>query len=121
MEEFQRIEDEWAAIVVRRDVEAAEQLLADDFVLTSEGGVSDYVTREQWLATLPQLETRELTCTVDQAREFDDIAVVRAHLHWEASLGNRDLTGTYVIVDVFTRTPTGWRASWRISTRLPRE
>src|SRR6185436_17673184 len=40
-DELRRIEDEWADAVVRRDVEAAAEILADDFVLTSDGGVSD--------------------------------------------------------------------------------
>jgi hypothetical protein len=37
---FQPIEDEWAEAIVRRDIAAAGDILADDFVQSREGGVS---------------------------------------------------------------------------------
>ena len=116
--DFQRIEDEWADVIVRRDVERAAQLLGEDFVLTSEGGVSDHMPRDQWLAALPEIDTRTLTCSVNQVRELGDVAVVRGRLHWEASMGERDLSGEYAVADVFTKVGDGWRPSWRISVRL---
>src|SRR5205823_536984 len=37
--EFAELENEWAGIVERRDASAAREFLADDFVLSSTGGV----------------------------------------------------------------------------------
>jgi len=108
-EELERIEDEWAAAIVDRDVEAARNILAEDFVLSSVGGDSEHMAREQWLDALPRIETRSLTCTDVQSREFDDVALVRARLRWEASLGEHDLTGDYAVADVFTRRADRWR------------
>jgi hypothetical protein len=45
------------------------------------------------------------------------VAVVRARLRWDASVGDRNLTGDYLVTDVFTRHDEGWRASWRVSVR----
>jgi ketosteroid isomerase-like protein len=87
-------------------------------VLTSSGGVSPHMPREDWLATLHQVETRSLDCSDVDARVFGDVAVVRARLRWDASVGGRDLTGDYVVTDVFTRPDGRWRASWRVSVRL---
>ncbi len=106
------------AAVVESDVEAAREMLAEDFVLTSSGGVSEHMSRAEWLATLPGLDTRSLECTDVLAREFGDVAVVRARLRWEASMGDRDLTGEYLVADVFKREGGNWKASWRISTRV---
>jgi ketosteroid isomerase-like protein len=117
-DELKQIEDEWAAAVAGCDTAAAEEILDEDFVLTSEGGVSDFMPRERWLGALPQIETRTLTCTIGDAREFGDIAVVRARLRWEARMGDRDLTGDYAVADVFRRSGGRWRAAWRISVRL---
>jgi len=100
-EELQRIEEEWAAAVAESDVDAAREILADDFVLTSSGGMSEHMPRDEWLAALP-----------------GDVAVVRARLRWEASMGDRDLTGEYLVADVFKREGGSWKASWRISTRV---
>jgi hypothetical protein len=93
-------------------------LLAEDFVLSSSGGVSPNAPRDAWLATLPQIETRSLECSDVEPRVFGNVAVVRARLRWDASVGDRDLTGDYFVTDVFTRHDEGWRASWRVSVRL---
>ncbi len=117
-DEFQQVENAWAEAIARNDVDAASELLAEDFVLTSEGGVSQHMPREQWLAALPGIETRSLTCSVTEARLFGEAAVVRSLLQWDASMGERDLSGEYAVADVFTRAGDRWRASWRISVRL---
>jgi ketosteroid isomerase-like protein len=117
--ELERVERDWAEALVRRDVEAAERILADDFVLTSAGGVSDHMPRAAWLEALPGIETRVAEPSDLRVREFGDAAVVGMQFRWEARFGERDLTGDYAITDVFTRADGGWRVSWRISTRLP--
>ena len=118
IDEFQRLEDEWADAIVRGDTAAAEEILADDFVLTSEGGVSPNMPREQWLAALPGIATTSLTCSVTDVRTFGTTAVVRGRLRWDATMGDRDLSGDYAVADVFTMAGERWRASWRISVRL---
>ncbi len=118
-DELRQLEEEWAAAIERRDVAAAESILAEDFTLSSTGGVGDHVSRERWLAVLEQIESRSLTCTVDEVRNYGEIAVVMARLRWDATLGDRNLTGDYTVTDVFRRANGGWRAAWRISVRLP--
>ena len=73
--------------------------------------------RADWLATLHQVETKSLDCTDVEPRVFGDVAVVHARLEWDASVGGRDLTGDYLVTDVFTRPDGRWRASWRVSVR----
>jgi ketosteroid isomerase-like protein len=118
-DDFAELEAEWARIVRDGDVEAAREFLADDFVLTSTGGVGPHVTKDDWVRTLAEIDTRSLSCRDVDARVFGDVAVVRAWLHWDASLGERDLTGDYAVTDVFGRDGGRWRPAWRISLRLP--
>jgi ketosteroid isomerase-like protein len=117
--EFQELEVEWAGIVERRDAEAARDFLADDFVLSSTGGVGPSVPKDEWLAALDEIDTRSLVPRDLDVRVFGDVAVVSARLRWEATLRDQDLTGDYAVTDVFTRANGRWRASWRISVRLP--
>lgn len=119
LKEFQDLEDQWAEIVVAQDLKAAADFLAEDFQLSSIGGVSARAARAEWLETLPLISTRSLQATVGEVRPFGDAVLVSARLRWEAQLGERDLSGDYAIVDVFTRDEGRWRASWRISVRLP--
>jgi ketosteroid isomerase-like protein len=116
--EFEALENEWAAIVERRDAEAARAFLADDFVLASTGGVGPSVPKDEWLAALDEIDTRSLVPRDVDARVFGDVAVVSARLRWEASIRDQDLTGDYAVTDVFTRGAGRWLASWRISVRL---
>jgi ketosteroid isomerase-like protein len=117
-EEFQGLETEWAGIVQRQDQAAAERFLADDYVLTSVGGVSRRMPRENWIASLPSIDTELLEANVEDVRTYGHVAVVKARLRWLARTEGRNLNGTYAVTDVFTNDQGRWRASWRISVRL---
>ena len=115
------LEEALADAIRRSDAEAASAILAEDFVLSSTGGMSPHMPRDEWLAALPQLQTRSLTPEVLDGRTFRDVLVARLRVHWQASFGERDLSGRYAISDVFRRDGDSWRLAWRISVRLPDE
>ena len=117
-EDFQGLEAEWAGIVQRQDQAAAERFLADDYVLTSVGGVSRHMSRQNWIASLPSIETELLEADVEDVRTYEDVAIVKARLRWLARTEGRSLNGSYAVTDVFTNDRGRWRASWRISVRL---
>ena len=119
MSEFDELEAEWARLVEARDAAAARAFLADDFVLSSTGGVGPSVPKDEWLAALDEIDTRSLVPRDVDARIFGDVAVVSARLRWDATLRDQDLTGDYAVTDVFTRGEGRWLAAWRISVRLP--
>jgi ketosteroid isomerase-like protein len=110
-----------ADAIRRSDAEAASRFIAEDFVLSSTGGVSPHMPRGDWLAALAQLETRSLAPEVVDSRSFGDVTVARLLVQWQASFGERDLTGTYAVTDVFRLEGGGLRLAWRISVRLPDE
>jgi len=116
--EFEDLVVEWARIVEARDAAAARDFLADDFVLSSTGGVGPSVPKDDWLAALDEIDTRSLVPRDVDARVFGDVAVISARLRWDASLRDQDLTGDCAVTDVFTRGDGRWLASWRISVRL---
>ena len=117
-EEFARLEGVWAGIVQRQDQDAADRFLAQDFALTSVGGVSRQMPRENWIASLPSIETELLEAEVEDVRTYGEVAIVKARLRWLARTDGRSLNGTYAVTDVFTRQEGRWWASWRISVRL---
>jgi ketosteroid isomerase-like protein len=117
-DDLRRLEGHWADCLERGDVAALEELLADDFILSSSGGVGQHVTRAEWFENLGRIDTRSLAVNFTDAREFGDVGVVRLLLDWDATIGDRSLSGEYAVNDVFTRTDGHWRVSWRISVRL---
>lgn len=117
-EQFAHLEDEWAGIVQRQDQAAADRFLADDYVLTSVGGVSRHMPRQIWIESLPGIQTELLEAEVENVRVYGEVAVVKARLRWLAQTEDRSLNGTYAVTDVFTNDRGRWKASWRISIRL---
>ena len=120
-EELLAVEKALADAIVRSDAEAASSILAEDFVLSSTGGMSQHMPREEWLAALPQLETRSLEPEILDSRLFGDVMVARVLVRWQASFGERDMTGSYAVTDIFRREDEAWRLAWRVSVRLPDE
>ncbi len=110
--------DAWARAVVENDRAAAEQLLAESFVLTSAGGVAPRVERADWLASLPSIESESLDVLEYEERTFGDVGVTNTLQRWSAQRGDRDLSGDYAITDVFERRGGLWRAAWRISRKV---
>ena len=110
--------DEWTRAITAGDVAAADALIAEEYVLTSAGGVAPRVSREEWLEALGRIETRSFAPETIEARVFGDVAVVASRARWDARLGERDLSGEYALTDVFTRSDGQWRPAWRLSTRV---
>ena len=117
-DELQAAYDEWTRAIVDGDVAAADALIADDYVLTSAGGVAPHVPRQEWLDALPAIQTRSFAPETIETRVFGDVAVVASRVTWDARLGERDLSGEYALTDVFTRADGRWRPVWRVSTRV---
>jgi hypothetical protein len=118
MSELSDALDRWSDAILRRDRAAADALLADGYVLTSAGGVAPNVPREAWLDALGHIDTRSLRTEIIEERILGTVAVVASRLHWDASMGDRDLTGEYAMTDIFVRDENSWRPFWRVSTRL---
>jgi ketosteroid isomerase-like protein len=120
-ESLEKLEEELAAAVRGRDRAAAEALLADDFALTSSLGTGLHVDKEAWLAGLERIETEELRARDVQAEVFGDVGLVVWRMDWEARLGEDDLSGPYLVSDVWMRANGGWRLRWRSWARLNAE
>jgi hypothetical protein len=110
--------DAWARAVVERDRAAAEELLAESFVLTSAGGVASRMERADWLASLPSIESESLDVLEYEERTFGDVGVTNTLQRWSAQRGERDLSGDYAITDLFERSSGSWRVAWRISRKV---
>ena len=110
--------DEWTRAVADGDVAAADSLIADDYVLTSAGGVAPRVSRQEWLDALAVIETRSFAPETIETRVFGDVAVIASRVKWDARLGERDLSGEYALTDVLARADGRWQPVWRISARV---
>ena len=119
--ELERAVEELNRAVLERDAAVAASLLDDEFALTSSLGTGLHVDKEAWLGGLEAVVTDELTARDAQLREFGDVGVALWRMDWKARSGEDDLSGPYVVSDVWIRAGGGWRLRWRSWARLNAE
>ena len=116
--ELDRAIEELNAAVRAGDAEAAAGLLHDEFELTSSLGTDLHVAKAGWLEGLGSIETEQLTARDAQTDEFGDVGVAVWRMDWRARVGGDDLSGPYVVSDVWLRGDGAWRLRWRSWARL---
>jgi hypothetical protein len=116
--DLERLEEELADAVRGQDGDRAAALLDDRFTLTSSLGTGLLVDKKGWLEGLERIETEELAARDVQAEVFGDVGVAVWRMDWRARLGGDDLSGPYLVSDVWLRSDSGWRLRWRSWARL---
>lgn len=113
-------EAEWNAAIRRRDVSAMDQYLAESFcvVIAIEGEPLQVVPRKQWLETLKVylLDFQAIDDTRISVYGDTDLAIL-AYRQIGGTPGNRDISGNFLLTDVWVNTSNGWRAAERHSSR----
>ncbi len=116
--ELETLEDELADAVRTQDGATAERLLDPEFALTSALGTGLHVSRDEWLRGLAAIETSALAVRDRQVRVLSGTAVVVFRMDWSASLDDDDLSGPYLVTDVWRCAGESWRLAWRNWARL---
>jgi ketosteroid isomerase-like protein len=106
--QFQKIEDNWADAVNRRDQYALELVLSPLFVDVSSGG--DVTTRNQQVVQVISGEdkTVELTQKVITVRMLGDIAVANGTYTLHHKVNGNPVDEKGVFTQVFERVHAGW-------------
>ena len=113
-------EDVWLRAVLARDTQAAEAILHPDYRLIV--GIEEQPlrvhTRDQWLQMLPHYLISDQRITDRQVRVYGEVAVVT--LLWTQTAhvpGDRDITGHFLLTDIWQKTAAGWQVAERHSSR----
>lgn len=102
IEQFQRV-------IEARDVEAARGLLDEDYALVLVQPSPMVVTREQWLATLPDYVVHEWTIQEHLVDVDDDCAAVLQRGFQRALVHGQSRDGVFVVSDIWRRRDGVWR------------
>jgi ketosteroid isomerase-like protein len=113
-------EDRWLQAILARDANAGEAILHPDFrvIIGIEGHPLRIMPRAQWLAVLPDYRITDCSVTDRQVSVYGDIAVVILLWSQTATVpGDRDISGHFLITDIWHNSPQGWRVIERHSSR----
>jgi len=109
-----------ADMQVRKDVVAADRLLADDYeFLQADGQVS---SKAQNIAVLrdPAFVCESLVTEDVKVRMFQDVGVVTGRLIMRATYRGQDVGGEFLYTDVWAKRDGRWQTVVSQATRRPR-
>jgi len=113
-------EDRWLEAILARNANAAETILHPDYrlIIGIEGHPLRIMQRAQWLAVLPDYRITNCSIIDRQVSVYGDIAVVILLWSQTATVpGDRDISGHFLITDIWHNSPQGWRVIERHSSR----
>jgi ketosteroid isomerase-like protein len=113
-------EERWLQAVLARDSVAADAILHSDYrlIVGIEGQRLRVIPRQEWLAWLPNYRITEHAITDRRVTVYGDTAVVVMLWSQTATApGDRDISGNFLLTDIWQNTPDGWRVIERHSSR----
>ena len=112
-EELLELERQWANAIQHKDGATLERLLAAEYALASRMGL---MQRDEWLAAARDYNVEEFRFESSDVRLYGNVALVTLWYWQRADLRGQDLTGTFLITDLWMRGVEGWKVVSRHST-----
>jgi len=118
--QFQDLETKLMGAAQLRNAPMLETLVSPSFAfsLMIEGREPEVLNRSEWLKLTnvhSRLEGFELHSVA--AGDFGDHAIVRAQVVRRGTVGSKDLSGEYVLVDLWDTEDGAWRIRYRVVSR----
>jgi hypothetical protein len=108
-------EKEWMQAWIDKDENKFNDILADDFLLSSARGV--LMTKQEWIKgalgpfTCEGFQWKEI-----KVRIYDNVAVVNAITSQKANVGEQDWSGDFIVTDVWVNKNGKWQVVARQGT-----
>ena len=116
--DFQELERSWIGAVQRQDKEFLAQVLDENFVCTAWSSAGELTSREEYLASLDSVEFRCCNVLVDHLQMLGESAVVRCRLHCDCIFGERSLSVSFLVTDLWVLRGSVWKALSRHASVL---
>ncbi len=115
-------ERDWNDAIKARDVARASSFMADDYFLAvgRPSAPLGVFPKAQWLAVLPHYEISEFRVGEMVVHLYGTTATVAYPYYQVATSHGDDLSGDYIILDVWRYDGTAWKVAARYSTRFNR-
>lgn len=118
--DVEKMERFWNDAILKRDVDIAARFQAPEFqlVIGVEGQPLQVVTRELWLSALPRYVIHEHQITDMHVSIWNDLAVATLAITQNAEpLNGRDISGNFLITDIWVQRDEKWLIAERHSSR----
>lgn len=120
IDDIETMERLWNDAILRRDVDSAASFQAPEYrlVIGVEGQPLQVVRRELWLSVLPRYVIREHKITDMHVSIWNGVAVATLAITQDAEpLNGRDISGKFLITDIWVLRDGKWQIAERHSSR----
>jgi ketosteroid isomerase-like protein len=118
--QIERLERRWMDAVRDRDMAFLEELLGEEFTLTTGRPGAPVRAREEWLAiTRERYAIEEFEFEDLEVLPYGHVAVARSRYRQRATMDGEDRAQAYLMTDVFVRRKGRWQAVTRHISPLP--
>ena len=117
---IEKMERLWNDAILRRDVDSAADFLAPEYrlVIGVEGQSLQVIPRELWLSALPRYVIHGHEITDMHVSVWNDLAVATLAITQAAEpLNGRDISGNFLITDIWVLRNGKWLVAERHSSR----
>jgi ketosteroid isomerase-like protein len=109
------LEKEWMEAWIQKDTAKCNEILSDDFLLSSARGT--LINKKEWLAAAGNLIVgEEFNWLEIKIRIYGNTAVVNAKTTQKAHVGGEDWSGMFLITDVWVFQNDKWQVVTRHGT-----
>jgi hypothetical protein len=111
---FTRLERDWIAAIQKKDKNALDAVLAPEFTLRSSEDPENPLDRDAWIQrALTSYEIRSFSHRAMAIRAFLRVAIVSFVQSQQVTMGGKDRSGDYLVVDLWEVNHEKWQVSAR--------
>ena len=118
--DIEKMERLWNDAILKRDVDSAASFLAPEYklVIGVEGQSLQVIPRDLWLSVLPRYVIHRHEITDMHVSIWNDLAVAALAITQTAEpLNDRDISGNFLITDIWVHRNEKWAVAERHSSR----
>ena len=109
------LERNWMNAWIAKDRAACDDILDDEFLLSSARGV--LLSKPEWLAgAMSTFNCQEFEWKAILVRPFGNVALVHSTIRQLASVGDQDWSGIFMLTDVWVLRSERWKVVSRHGT-----
>ena len=115
--EIMELQRAWMKAVMAHDAATLEQILAEDFTLTSVHSSGELVSRADYIRSFGKVKNSLFSFRDVVIRIYGEMAVVNSRFHQQYAGDSKESAGEFLMTDVWVKRGGRWQAVSRHSSR----
>jgi ketosteroid isomerase-like protein len=115
--EIMELQHAWMKAVMDHDEATLQQILADDFTLTSVHSGGELVGKANYIASFGKVKNSRFSFRDVVIRIYGEMAVVNSRFHQQYAGDSKESAGEFLLTDVWVKRSGRWQAVSRHASR----